>query len=211
LLATLGVANKPDWIEMRQRPSQLVEFGCRTVHFQPGEVSYLERFRKHRAHVVQMGKKRRGVGICLAAENLIAIERESIEKVFLFVCCFLDESRKRGFERLQFSRVNFEVRVKADEIRKRIHPGILHRASESVEPIVYEVDRPLRPGSARASTHHAGRANSSIVFHSADVSWIFDEATFSSRCAIDDVPGIGNITGDLWSNHAMASCTTLTL
>ena len=31
-------------------------------------------------------------------------------------------------------------------------------------------------------------------------------ATFSSRCATFDVPGIGNITGDRFSNHASASC-----
>ena len=29
-------------------------------------------------------------------------------------------------------------------------------------------------------------------------------ATFSSRCAIDDVPGIGTVMGERASNHAMA-------
>jgi len=30
---------------------------------------------------------------------------------------------------------------------------------------------------------------------------------FSSRCASDDVLGIGNMTGDFCSNHASPSCT----
>src|SRR6266487_4933886 len=55
------------------------------------------------------------------------------------------------------------------------------------------------------------RASSSILLHSSALSWSFSAAMFSSRCASDDVPGIGNMTGDLCSNHASASCTTLTL
>ena len=51
----------------------------------------------------------------------------------------------------------------------------------------------------------------SIAFHSSALSWSFSAAMFSSRCASDDVPGIGNMTGDFCSNHASASCTTLTL
>ena len=50
----------------------------------------------------------------------------------------------------------------------------------------------------------------SIFFHSSGGSWSFAEAMFSSRCARDDVPGIGSITGERWSNQASASCTTLT-
>src|SRR5437899_5555839 len=55
------------------------------------------------------------------------------------------------------------------------------------------------------------RAKSSILFHSSALSWSFSAATFSSRCASDDVPGIGNMTSDFCSNQASASCTTLTL
>src|SRR6266403_728772 len=51
----------------------------------------------------------------------------------------------------------------------------------------------------------------SIAFHSSGLSWSFAAAMFSSRCASDDVPGIGNMTGDFCNNHASASCTTLTL
>src|SRR6184192_1779597 len=52
-----------------------------------------------------------------------------------------------------------------------------------------------------------GRPKLSILFHSSAVSWSFSAAMFSSRCASDDVPGIGNMTGDFCSNHASASCT----
>src|SRR4029077_18507902 len=55
------------------------------------------------------------------------------------------------------------------------------------------------------------RRKSSIFFHSHALHWRFSPAMFSSRCASDDVPGIGNMTSDFCSNHASASCTTLTL
>src|SRR5207247_11433903 len=56
-----------------------------------------------------------------------------------------------------------------------------------------------------------GRAKPSIRFHSSALSWSFSAAMFSSRCASDDVPGIGNMTGDFCSSQARASWTTLTL
>src|SRR5437868_8432176 len=59
--------------------------------------------------------------------------------------------------------------------------------------------------------NYAWRASPSILFHSSALSWSFSAAMFSSRCASDDVPGIGNMTGDFCSNQASASCTTLTL
>src|SRR5213596_723112 len=52
-----------------------------------------------------------------------------------------------------------------------------------------------------------GRPKPSIFFHSSGLSWSFSAAMFSSRCASDDVPGIGNMTGDFCSSHASASCT----
>src|SRR5215813_1614796 len=55
------------------------------------------------------------------------------------------------------------------------------------------------------------RASSPIFVHSSGLSWSFAAAIFSCRCASEDVPGIGNMTGDFCSNHASASCTTLTL
>src|SRR5205807_3672957 len=47
------------------------------------------------------------------------------------------------------------------------------------------------------------RASASIFFHSSALSWSFLAAMFSSRCATDDVPGIGNMTGKppIWSKN----------
>src|SRR4030095_4276395 len=58
--------------------------------------------------------------------------------------------------------------------------------------------------------HQPWPAKSSIAFHSAGVNLIFAAATFSSRCAIDDVPGIGSITADRWRSQDRATWTTLT-
>ena len=50
------------------------------------------------------------------------------------------------------------------------------------------------------------RASASIFFHSSALSWSFLAAMFSSRCATDDVPGIGNMTGKppIWSKKLRA-------
>jgi hypothetical protein len=48
------------------------------------------------------------------------------------------------------------------------------------------------------------RASSPIFFHSLALSWSFSAAMFSSRCASDDIPGIGNMTGDFCNNQARA-------
>src|SRR3979411_263059 len=47
--------------------------------------------------------------------------------------------------------------------------------------------------------------SASIVFHSAGLNLTAAAATFSSRCATDDVPGIGSITGDRCRSQARAS------
>src|SRR5204862_4120897 len=65
--------------------------------------------------------------------------------------------------------------------------------------------------SQKRPTIQLPRASASILFHSSALSWSFAAAMFSSRCASEDVPGIGNMTGDFCSNQASASCTTLTL
>jgi hypothetical protein len=62
--------------------------------------------------------------------------------------------------------------------------------------------RPRGPAVAHQPAEPAA-LNSS---NSSSLSMISAAATFSSRCATFDVPGIGNITGDRFSNHASASC-----
>lgn len=58
---------------------------------------------------------------------------------------------------------------------------------------------------SRSYSNHVWLVTASIVFHSSAVSCIFRAAIFSSRCASDDVPGIGSITGDRCSSHASPS------
>jgi hypothetical protein len=54
-------------------------------------------------------------------------------------------------------------------------------------------------------------AKASIVFHSSGVKLSFAAATFSSKCAIEDVPGIGSIAGDRWRSQARATWIVLAL
>src|SRR5205823_13815350 len=53
-------------------------------------------------------------------------------------------------------------------------------------------------------------AKASIAFHSSGVNMSFAAAIFSSKWGTEDVPGIGNITGDRSKNHAIATSTALT-
>src|SRR5437764_560306 len=51
-------------------------------------------------------------------------------------------------------------------------------------------------------------AKAAMAFHSSGLNLSFAAATFSSKCFKDDVPGIGNITGDRCNNQANATWTT---
>jgi len=74
----------------------------------------LERFSEQRANVVQMGENALGISIAFTAENFVVLDGEPIEKILLLARGFIDESRQRRFERLEFSWMNFEVWMKAD-------------------------------------------------------------------------------------------------
>ena len=74
-----------------------------------------------------------GVGVGFAAENLIAVEGEPIEKVLRLARSLLNERRERGFDGFKFPRMSFEVGVQTDEVRERLHLRILHRATNEVE------------------------------------------------------------------------------
>ena len=99
------------------------------------------------------------------------------------------------------SRVDTEIAVaKTGPIDARSHREFPERKVTS-----------LHNQSGRATTesrfysNHVWLTTASIVFHSSAVSCIFRAAIFSSRCASDDVPGIGSITGDRCSSHASPS------
>jgi hypothetical protein len=52
-------------------------------------------------------------------------------------------------------------------------------------------------------------AKASIAFHSAGVNLIFMAAMFSSKCTMDEMPGIGSITGERSRIQTRAIWTTL--
>src|SRR5205809_1620696 len=110
---------------MREWFSELIELVRRSVQFQPDQIANLHCLGQHRANVIQMREDALGIGIAFPAENFIAVDRESVEKILLLGSGFLDESRECGLEGLELPRMHFEIRMKSDEIRKRIHPGSL--------------------------------------------------------------------------------------
>lgn len=118
---------------MRKGLLQLVEFRSRSVHFQPDQIGDLQCFREQRADVLQMREKPLRIRIAFATENFITVESELIKKILLFLRRYFDERQESRLERLQLSRINFEIRMQSDEIRKRLHPRILHRSAERVE------------------------------------------------------------------------------
>ncbi len=81
---------------MRERFSELIEFILRAVHFHPGQISHLECFGEHRPNAVQMGQDTISIRVAFAAENLIAVDCKSVEKIFFLSRGFLDEGRQHG-------------------------------------------------------------------------------------------------------------------
>ena len=74
------------------------------MHFYPGQIRHGEHFRKKCANVVEMRENAFGVGVAFAAENFVAVDGKPVEKILFLGCGFLDETRKPGFDRLQFPR-----------------------------------------------------------------------------------------------------------
>jgi Holliday junction resolvase len=103
------------------------------VDFQPGQVGYLERSREQCADVLQMGEKTVGIHVTSAAEDLIAVNGEPIEEIFLFARGFSTKPTNPALKASSLPRMNFEIRVKTDEVLKRIHPPSLHRRAKRVE------------------------------------------------------------------------------
>src|SRR6266496_390046 len=100
---------------------QLLQLGCRAMHFYAGEIGHGEHLREQRANVVQMCEKSFRVGVTFAAENFVAINREPIKNHLFLGRGFLDEAREPGFDRLQIPRLHFEVRMEANKVRETVH------------------------------------------------------------------------------------------
>jgi hypothetical protein len=94
-----------------------------------------------------MPKNAFGVFVAFPAENFVTVAAEAVEKIFLLGRGFLDEGWERGLEGVKFSGIDFEVRMQAHKVRKRIHLQNLDRADERVEAIMRV------PGKEQSSAH----------------------------------------------------------
>src|SRR5438874_10501228 len=91
------------------------------MHFYSGEIGHGEHFREQRADVVEMRENAVGIGVAFTAENFVAVNGKPVEKVLFLARGFLDKTREPGFDRLQFSRMHFEIGMKADEVGESAH------------------------------------------------------------------------------------------
>ena len=86
------------------------------MQFNARQIGHFEHFREKRAHMVEMRKNAFGAVATFAAENFIAVDTEPVEKILLFIHSFLDESRQDSSNGVEFSRMHFEIGMKADEV-----------------------------------------------------------------------------------------------
>src|SRR5437867_13002614 len=104
-----------------------------------------------------MGENALGICVAFTAENFVAADGEPIEKILLLGRGFLDEGRERGFESLYFSWMNIKVRVKANEVRQRIHLRNVHLACKGVEQPV----SPMKQCQSARAIHAVARGRRS--------------------------------------------------
>jgi hypothetical protein len=57
-----------------------------------------------------------GAFVAFTAANFVAVNTEAEEKIVLLGRGFLDKSRERRFDCVEFSGMQFEVRMEADEV-----------------------------------------------------------------------------------------------
>ena len=86
------------------------------MHFYPGEIRHGEHFREQCANIVEMRENAFGVSVAFAAENFVAVDGKPVEKILFLGRGFLNETWEPGFDRLQFPRMDSEVRMQADEV-----------------------------------------------------------------------------------------------
>jgi len=116
-----SLKREPRWIEMGERLFQLSQLRRWPMYLHAGEIRQGEHFREQRAHIVEMRENAFGIGVAFAAENFVTVDGKAVEKIFLLRRGFLDEAREPGFDRIQFSGMDFKIRMKADEVRERAH------------------------------------------------------------------------------------------
>jgi hypothetical protein len=91
------------------------------VHLQPDQISDLQCLFQQRIDVGQVRQESLSIDISFAAEDLIAIDSEIVEEIFLLGFGFLDKRWQTGFERFRFTGMHFEVRMQTDKVGDVIH------------------------------------------------------------------------------------------
>jgi hypothetical protein len=103
------------------------------MHFHAGEIGHLEHLREQRTDIIEMREQALGTFVRFPAKHFLAVRSEPVEKIFFLGCGFLDEPRKPSFDRLQFSGMRFEIRMKTDEVCKSAYVWNVCRARECVD------------------------------------------------------------------------------
>src|SRR5437870_9863711 len=107
-------------MEVCERFFQLLQLRCRTMYFDSCEIAHCEQFREQLANVVQMCENAFGVSVTFAAEKLIAIPAEFVQKHRLLrrgPCC---ELRQHRLDRIQFPGMHFEYGCRLTNFDSRL-------------------------------------------------------------------------------------------
>ena len=101
---------------MRERSFQFFELLGWPRHFDTGEIRHLQHCLQRLADIVQMSKQAVGAFVRFAAENLVPVNAEHIEKILILACSFRDKVLQHSLNRIELTGVDFEVRMQADEV-----------------------------------------------------------------------------------------------
>jgi len=95
------------------------------MDFQPIQVSDFQCFGQKLSDVFEMDEERLRARVAFPAEHLIAVDGEIVEQVVLFGGRLIAECRKARFEVLRLAGMNFEIRMKAYEVGRKIHNRLI--------------------------------------------------------------------------------------
>ena len=86
------------------------------MDFQAHEIGVLEHFVEQRADIIEVLGDALGTDVGLAAKDSVPIEGEVIPEAVFFLLRLLDECGKQGTHGVEFAGVDFEIRMKADDV-----------------------------------------------------------------------------------------------
>ena len=101
---------------MREQSFQFFELLGWPRHFETGEIGHGEHLLQQRADIVQMSKQAVGAFVRFAAENVVLVNAEHVEKILIRVCSFRDKVLQHSLGRIELAGVDFEVRMQAHEV-----------------------------------------------------------------------------------------------